>query len=230
MGNRQVDLRGVKTGVFGVQGSGKTFIVEHKLIRSFKRPLVYLLHPEDFQSCGKNVDVYIPTKTVTRNGKPVKVIDKSQERLNKFLGAFLEKVKQGKYDGFILDEASTFLPKDYRQLQRYENVIDLVDNHRHYKKNKSDPGLGFVYMARRPQTISTDITETSEYLFLFAIDGVNVKDYFKRIHKDYDHLMDELTKQKHNYIFKHLGEEPKLMSRAKVQSKKMKGGKNKKNG
>lgn len=209
-------IKEVKTGVFGIQGSGKTYMVEHELVKSFKKPFVYLLHPEDFKSCGKNVEIYIPTISVERNGKIVQVMDRNPETLNKVLGHFIEACKKGKYDAFILDEASTFLPKDYRTLQKYPNIIDFIDNHRHYgKQTARGYGTAFIYMARRPQAISTEITETSEYLILFAIDGVNVRDYFKHLHGDFPEKMDQLQKDKHNFIVKELGHSPIIFDRIK---------------
>ena len=207
--NFKMNLKLVKTGVFGIQGSGKTYIVEKELIHSFKKPFVYLLHPEDFRSCKANVTVYIPYKLV----KGKKMIDRSPEHLDRIIGLIVEQAKKGKYDAFILDEASTFLPKNYQSLQKYPNIIDLCDSHRHY-------GLAFVYMARRPQVISTEITETSEYLFLFAINGVNVNEYFGKIHEGFKELMPSLTKDKHNFILMQLGEKPKLYKAIKQKETK----------
>lgn len=201
----------VKTGVFGIQGSGKTFIVEKDIVTQFKNPFVYLLHPEDFRGNKKNVNVYIPKKIV----KGKSMIDRSPEHLDMVLGQIIEVAKKGKIDGFILDEASTFLPKDLRTLQKYPNIIDLVDNHRHY-------GLGFVYMARRPQSIATEIVETSEFIFLFAIEGKNVKEHFRMIHSDYEELIPKLSKAQHNFIFKELGKPPQLFGAITVRSVKKK--------
>lgn len=206
-----INLRQVKTGVFGIQGSGKTYIVEHHLIRSFKKPFVYLLHPEDFRTCGNNVEIYIPYKII--QGK--RMIDRSPEHLDRVIGLVVEQAKKGKYDAFILDEASTFLPKNYQSMQKFPNVIDLCDNHRHYN-------LAFVYMARRPQVITTEITETSQYLFVFAIDGVRVKEYFRFIHEDFKELMFKLKKENHNFILKELGKPPQLYKAIKQTN----GGKN----
>lgn len=206
-----MNLKKVKTGVFGIQGGGKTILVEHELIKSFKKPFVYLLHPEDFRSCKNNVTIYIPHKLV--KGKTM--IDRSSEHLDRIIGLIIEEAKKGKYDAFILDEASTFLPKDYQALKKYPNIIDLVDSHRHY-------GLAFVYMARRPQAISTEITETSEFIFLFAINGVNVNQYFSRIHEDFKTLMPSLSKHQHNFILMQLGEKPKLYKAIKYNKEKSK--------
>lgn len=204
------NLKAVKTGVFGIQGSGKTFFVEHKLSKAFKHPFVYLMHPEDFKTCKRNLMVYIPTKTI--EGKII--IDKTPEHLNRVLERVIELIKQRKIDAVIIDEADLFIPKDVRTLQKYPHILDLMDNHRHYPVGS---GCAIIYMTRRPQEISTLIVETSENLVLFAIDGKNIKAYMKAIHEDYEILMPQLTKNKHNFIFKTLGEKPKLMSAIKCE-------------
>ncbi len=48
----KLTLKIVKTCVFGIQGSGKTYFVENSIIQSFKNPLIYLIHREDFAHCG----------------------------------------------------------------------------------------------------------------------------------------------------------------------------------
>ena len=205
-----LNLKSVKTGVFGIQGSGKTYLVEHNLITSFKKPIVYLMHPEDFKSCKSNVTVYIPMKKI----KGKMMIDKSAEHLDKFLGEVIELIKkENKYDAVIIDEADLFLPKDTRALQKYPNINDLVDNHRHYGKE----GIGFIYITRRPQDISTMIVETSEHLFLFAIEGKNINAYMRAVHQDYEELMPQLKKQNHNFIHKQLGEKPKIFSKVSMK-------------
>lgn len=207
-------LANVKTGVFGIQGSGKTYIVEHHLIKSFKHPVVYLMHPEDFRSCKSNVNIYIPRKMI----KGKMMIDTSPEHLDAWLGQIIELAKKKKVDAVILDEASTFLPKDLRTLQKYPNIIDLVDNHRHY-------GLALVYMTRRPQSISTEIVETSQYTFVFAIEGKNVVEHFKQIHPAYEELLQKLSKDKHNFIFKELGKPPQIFEAINERSDKKPNGK-----
>lgn len=196
----EISLRGVKIGVFGIQGSGKTYHTEHILSKGFKKPFVYLMHPEDFRTTGANTTIYIPKRKVDNKI----IIDKSPEHLNLVLGKFIEDLKLKKYDGFILDEADLFLPKDMRTLQKYPNILDFIDNHRHYNQ------AGFIYISRRPQDITTNVVETSEYIYLFAIDGKNIKDYFKQLDEMYKDLIPLLKKDKHNYIFKRLGYRPTI--------------------
>ena len=208
-----------KVGVFGIQGSGKTYFVEHELIHSFKKPFVYLMHPEDFTSCKNNVAVYIPKKTV--KGKVV--IDRSVEHLDRVMGKFIEDAKKGKYDAFILDEASTFLPKNLATLQnKAPNIIDAIDSHRHYGKIKGQ-GFAIVYMSRRPQSLPTELVETSAFLFTFAMEGKNAKEHFRTIHSDYDELLPKLSKDNHKFILKELGKPPVIYGATKLKEQKANG-------
>jgi hypothetical protein len=202
----KIDLKEVKTAVFGIQGSGKTYLVEHYLVNQFKNPVVYLIHQEDFKTCKNNVNIYVPK---TQDGR----IDTSTEHLNNFLGQILPLMKSGKIDALIVDEADLFFPKDFRNLQKYKNIHDFIINHRHYGRGK---GTALIYMSRRPQDITTNIVETSEHVFLFAIQGKNIKDYMSSIHEDYKELIPYLKKQNHNFIYKRLGEDPKLMNKINV--------------
>jgi len=210
-----------KVGVFGIQGSGKTYFVEHALIKSFKKPFIYLMHPEDFQSCGNNVSVYIPTKIL----KGKRIIDRSVQHLDRVMGHFIEEAKKGKYDAFILDEASTFLPKNLSTLQREApNIIDAIDSHRHYGKKKGE-GFSFVFMARRPQSLPTELVETSHFLFIFALEGKNAKDHLKAIHSDFKDLTEQLSVEKHNFILKELGKPPQIYQATKSKEQNAKNGK-----
>jgi len=211
-----INPKSKKVGVFGIQGSGKTYFVEHTLIKSFKKPFVYLLHPEDFQSCSNNVSVYVPYKIL----KGVKIIDRSTAHLDRIMGKFIEQAKLGNYDAFILDEASTFLPKNLATLQKEApNFIDAIDSHRHYGKKKGE-GFSLVYMARRPQSLPTELVETSHFLFIFALEGKNAKDHLRAIHNDFKEELEDLSVDKHNFILKELGKNPEVYQATKLKDAK----------
>lgn len=206
-----INPKAKKVGIFGIQGSGKTYFVEHTLIKAFKKPFVYLMHPEDFTTCKNNVAVYIPTKII----KGKRVLDRSVQHLDRVMGKFIEDAKKGKYDAFILDEASTFLPKNLVTLQKEApNIIDAIDSHRHYGKKKGE-GFAFVFMARRPQSLPTELVETSHFLFIFALEGKNAKDHLKSIHSDFSDQLEVLTVDKHNFILKELGKPPAIYGATK---------------
>lgn len=208
-----------KVGVFGIQGSGKTYFVENTLIKSFKKPFVYLMHPEDFRGCKNNVSIYIPYKIV----KGKRIIDRSTAHLDRVMGRFISEAKKGKYDAFILDEASTFLPKNLSTLQKEApNIIDAIDSHRHYGKKKGE-GFSFVYMARRPQSLPTELVETTHFLFVFALEGKNAKDHLRAIHEDFKTHLENLSVEKHNFTLKELGKPPVIYEATKSRSKKQDG-------
>jgi len=211
-----INPKSKKVGVFGIQGSGKTYFVEHRLIKAFKKPFVYLLHPEDFTSCGNNVSIYIPYKTL----KGKRIIDRSTAHLDRVMGRFIEEAKLGKYDAFILDEASTFLPKNLATLQKEgPNIIDAIDSHRHYGKSKGE-GFSIVYMARRPQSLPTELVETSHFLIVFALEGKNAKDHLKAIHSDFGDQLEQLSTTEHNFILKELGTAPQIYQATKLKEAK----------
>jgi len=211
-----INPKSKKVGVFGIQGSGKTYFSEHALIKSFKHPFVYLLHPEDFKSCGNNVSIYTPYKMV----KGQRIIDRSTAHLDRVMGEFIIQAKKGKYDAFVLDEASTFLPKNLATLQNEApNIIDAIDSHRHYGLKKGE-GFAIVYMARRPQSLPTELVETSHFLFVFALEGKNAKDHLKAIHSDFSDLLGQLTVEKHNFILKELGKAPQIYQATKLKEAK----------
>ena len=81
------------------------------------------------------------------------------------------------------------------------NINDLIINHRHYN-------LALCLISRRPQDIPTKIVESCHFVFIFKIDGANVKKKFKDIHEGIPVLLDKLDYKTHNFITKELGEEP----------------------
>lgn len=207
----KIDPKTKKFGVFGITGSGKTYFVENALIHHFKRPFVYLTHREDFQNCGANVTTYIPTKYVGMK----KVIDKSPEHLDKVMGWFISEAKKGNFDAFILDEASTILPKNYEALKKYPNIIDAVDSHRHYGNEKNN-GFAIVFMGRRPQAICTEITGNLHYMALFMTEGAEVKQKMREIDPAIVELMPSLSLTLHNFILKEAGHVPTLCDAFRV--------------
>lgn len=198
-----IDLKNSKTCVFGIQGSGKTKLVEHSLVKNFKHPFVYLMHPEDFKTCKNNVMLFIP-RDKNKN------IDTSMATLNNTAKVIKDLAKQGKIDALIVDEADLFIPKNFMSLQKFPEFHDILINHRHYN-------LALIFISRRPQEISTVIVEQSEQIFLFAIDGKNVREHFARLHEDFEPLMNMLSKDKHNFIFKTLGERPQLKNPISIE-------------
>lgn len=209
-----IDLREVKTFVGGIQGSGKTYFTANTIIPSFKKPVVYGVHPVDYAEC--KCKILIPKNYNT-------------DELDRNCLIIKKMALDGECDCFILDESDWFIPNNIQSLKAFHNLYDLIVNHRHYKKgypqkdNKNLKGLAIVFITRRPQSIPTEIMESCEYQFTFAIEGDNVVKKYSSIHPMYRDLIPQLKKEKHNFIFKKLGEAPKIMSGA-VHVKNQKGG------
>lgn len=204
-----IDAKHKKSFVCGVTGSGKTYFVEMNYIKQFKKPFVYLIHQEDFQSCGKNVNVYIPKK----NG----LIDVSMEHLEEICIHIKKLAQEGKIDALVIDEADMFIPKDQRTLQRkFPHFYDLLINHRHYGKEKGK-GLALVFITRRPQEMTTVFIEQCHHVIVFALEGKNVVEHFACIHAEFSNLMPQLSLDKHNFIHKELGKPPVIYDKIKTE-------------
>jgi hypothetical protein len=204
-----------KTFVGGIQGSGKTYLTSNKLIPTFNKIIIYALHPTDFLNMPLNpnqkVSLVIPKdfklETLNETAKKVKAL-----------------AIKGECDLFVLDEADLFLPKSNETIKKNaKEFYDLFINHRHYKKgypkydDKNLKGLAMIVISRRPQSIPTELMEQCEFIFLFAIEGDNVMDKFEAIDKRFKPLISLLSKDRHNFIFKRTGEEPKLYSNVKIR-------------
>ncbi len=193
----KINLKNVKTCVFGIQGSGKTYLVEHKLLKNFKHPFIYQIHPEDFKT-NKTAYVYqynensLNLSNLERIAKEVKIL-----------------AQKKKIDCFVLDEADLFLKSGFAISK---NMTDLILNHRHYN-------LALIFISRRPQSIPTEIVESSENLFIFKIEGENVERKLKAIHPKIMELIPNISKNKHNFIYKHLGDEPIIYNAINTKNK-----------
>lgn len=183
-------FKGVKTCILGIQGSGKTYFTQNKFLKQFRRPIVYGVHIYEWEKAPAKVSVYDPNR------------DTSVEKFDRFCKDIIDLARSGRleYDCLVIDEADMFFRSNFDIMP---NANDLFINHRHY-------GIALVFITRRPQDISTKIFEQSEHLFIFAIEGINVKKYIKNLHEDMEKHMAKLHKDKHNFIYKRIGEEPLL--------------------
>lgn len=191
-----INLKNTKICLYGIQGSGKTYFAEKRIVKTFRHPIIYLMHQDEFQNCHPNAEIISPKN---EDG----TLDASTQTLNKWAKMIKERANKGEVDAFIIDESDLFIPKDFRQIQKYSQLHDLIINHRHY-------GLAMVFITRRPQELPTVIVEQSEHTFIFAIDGKNVREHLSKLHKDMGRLLDKLSKNEHNFIYKTLGKPPML--------------------
>ena len=205
-----------KTFVGGIQGSGKTYLTSQNLIPCFNRVIVYAVHPTDFLN--------IPMDETKQKLKIVIPKDFKLETLNATAKKIKEFALNGECDCFVLDEADLFLPKSNETIKKNaHDFYDLLINHRHYKKgypkvdDKNLKGLAIIIISRRPQSIPTELMEQCEHIFLFAIEGDNVTEKFRNIDGRFVNLIPNLNKDKHNFIHKRTGYEPKLYSSVSIR-------------
>jgi len=177
----------VKTSVFGIQGGGKTFLVENYLLNYFKHPFVYRVHKEDFTNTKKNIYVYDCKDT------SLKELEDTARIVKQYGQAKL-------IDCFVLDEADLFLKN---MVAIPPAMTDLILNHRHYN-------LALIFITRRPQSIPTEIVETCENIICFKVEGENVERKLRAIHPDFQTLLPKLDKDKYNFILKELGQPPRI--------------------
>ena len=180
-------IQNVKTCVFGIQGSGKTYLVENHLLKSFKHPFVYRVHKEDFTNTKGNVYVYDCKDTSLKELEATAIIIKQYGKAKLI-------------DCFVLDEADLFLKS---MVAISPAMTDLILNHRHYN-------LALIFITRRPQSIPTEIVETCENIICFKVEGENVERKLRAIHPDFQTLLPKLDKDKYNFILKELGQPPRI--------------------
>lgn len=189
----KINLKGVKSCFVGIQGSGKTEAVKYFTNKGFKKPLVYAVHKYEWDNMSNKYNIYIPQSY-------------DLKEFNMFCGNLIKGLKNREkdFDALIIDEADLFFQDNF---QIYGNVNDLFINHRHYPKGK---GIALILVTRRPQDIPAKVFESSEHLFVFAIEGENVKRKLENLSPQIRELTPYLSKDKHNYIYKQIGYSPKL--------------------
>lgn len=188
---KKEELKQVKICLIGMQGSGKTFMSK-KLVNSFKKPLVYGVYPEEW--------IHEPNKIRMYSVKSFSI-----EAFNKFAGELINYQQNSepkdRYDCLFIDDADLFFTSNFAV---YENINRLFISQRQL-------GLSLIFASKRPQNLSTKIYENSDFLFIFAVEGINVKKYLNSLHENMKILLPKLSREKHNCIIKKIGKEPKLI-------------------
>jgi len=180
----------LKTCIFGIQGSGKTYYAQ-QAYKQFKKPIVFVVNEGDGWHKLKGIYVY-----QCANRHDIK------EEFTRFIKEAHKWAEQGKIDAIIIDEADLFFTNNFEIDQ---TMTDLVTNHRHIGN-----GVALWFMTRRPQDIPTRIVESSHYLVIFKLEGFNAIQRFKDIHPRLPELIYDLTYEKHDYVFKEIGREPEV--------------------
>jgi hypothetical protein len=139
-----VDLRSKTYCMFGLRGSGKSTLANYIANEFGSRALVYDTLHESPDSA--RYDVYKP-----------KVRNSTAE-----LDQIISRLPQSGYKLFVIDEANRYAPSKPSPLPPM--LADLNDQCRHY-------GISVCYIARRPVQLNQDLTELSDYLFIFHLKG-----------------------------------------------------------
>lgn len=179
------DFIGKKILVTGIQGSGKTYYTKWFIKKYFKKTITYRV-TSDFDK--ENVYLYRPAE-------------------NQVLGEFKEfgkhvrnLAKDGKISCCVVDEADLFFHNNFEISEEWN---DLILMHRHY-------GLTIIFITRRPQDVPTRMVESCHHIFIFKLEGANAKKKFQAIDPRIVDLMEKLDYDRHNFIWKQLGEVPKI--------------------
>jgi hypothetical protein len=184
------DLHQKKITLIGMQGSGKTFRSK-QLIKGFQKPLIYGVYPFEWEDASDKVEIFIPK-------------DYTMQTFENFAGQLIKQQEKNKtYDCLFIDDADLFFTTNFAQ---YPNTNRLFISMRQL-------GLTLIFASKRPQNLSTKVYENSDLSFIFAIEGINVKRYLENLHKDMKILLPQLSREKHNCIFKKVGEDPKILGK-----------------
>ena len=190
------DLYQVKITLVGIQGSGKTYNAR-KLIKAMRRPLIYGVYPFEWKNESDKVEVFIPNDFSMN----------TFEDFAKELISIQEKTKA--YDCLFVDDADLFFNTNF---SHYPFTNRLFISQRQL-------GLTLIFASKRPQNLSTKVYENSDYIFVFATEGVNVKRYLENLHPDMKILLPKLSREKHNFILKKVGKAPNLVNGNELNNK-----------
>lgn len=178
-----------KTGIFGIQESGKTYWMK-KMHKKFERPIVFSVNPDDGWESMKSIYVYAANRL------------KPQEEFRRFIKWVHKLAMDGKVDLIVIDEADMFIANNWDVVGE---LNDLVLNHRHFNDGR---GVALWFATRRPQDIPTKIVESCRNLVIFKLEGANAVQRFKEIHPELPDMIESLDYAKHNFIVKEIGKAP----------------------
>jgi len=146
-----INLTNVQWCVFGLRGSGKSWLVK-SVLDSTPSHLVY--DPLDEH---RGYRQYVPNDR--QSGEELSTV--IHERVIAWRPAL-----------FVIDEANKYVRPKPTPLS--SGLADLADLGRHYQ-------VSIGYVARRPSQFHTDVVELSDYLFIFHLTGKNDYMYLENI-------------------------------------------------
>lgn len=140
-------LRGKSFCIFGLKGTGKTYLSTY-ILKQFPKHLVI-----DVVNQYKGFNRYVMSE---RTGTPAGV--QEFDDVHK-----LAISKKDKLDLFGSDETNRFCQNN-QPLPMH--VSDIIDFCRHY-------GFGYMSICRRPAQLNPNIVELADYVFVFGMSGYN---------------------------------------------------------
>lgn len=174
--NELVDLKGKTFVVFGLRGTGKSTITD-LILSEYKHAALYY---DTLHEAAENspFDYYRPNDRYS--------VVELESVLTKIIPKTINQTPL--YDIIAIDESNRFCPPKPSPLP--PKVADLNDICRHYRIS-----AGFI--ARRPVQLNQDLTELSDYMFIFHLSGKNDIQYLNNL---VDNLGDAV-KTLNNYEF-----------------------------
>ena len=191
----KIENDGSKIAVLGLQGSGKTYFVK-KLLKIYKYPVVFQVNKDDNYKKLKNCLVYEADSHL------------EFKQFFKFIYNIIKNNKgTKKIDAIVLDEADLYVPTNFEVIASPE-FSDMVANHRHY-------GVSLILISRRPQDISAKVIESCKHIIIFSLQGSNAKKKLNDISDGMGNMQSKLKYQDYGFIYKRIGEEPKIYPKIK---------------
>jgi len=142
--------------IFGLNMSGKTTLAKF-IMKNFNSVVFDVLREYDFNK----YDVYQPKKT-------------DYPSISEEFDFFIEKVKTGRWNLIVIDEASRIFPN---RKALYPKFRSFLDTYRHYNKT-------IMFICRRPTQLFTDIPELAHYLIFFNLKGKNDIEYINSLNRN----------------------------------------------
>lgn len=176
---------GIKLQIYGATGSGKTYLSKKAVLSFCKKPLIYRM-TDDWDQVNEAF-IFKP-----RNYK---------EDLEPFIVRAVASAKKGLIDSLVFDEADLLFPSSMREPPQI--IKDLFDLHRHYR-------ISLIFISRRPQNITTFISEECHFTAVLSVEGSNVKKRFNAIYEGWGDQVSELVFKSHKYSFKAMGQPPQI--------------------
>ena len=147
-----IDLAGQGFCIFGLKGSGKSWLTKH-IMDSNPDHVIY-----DPLKEHEGYNQYLPTNR------------ESVPELEKFIQGI---VIPRKPSLFIIDEANRYIVPKPSPLP--SGVSELNDFNRHW-------GISVGYVARRPVQFHTDVVELANWVFFFGLHGKNDYRYMESLY------------------------------------------------